>query len=90
MTYIDPIHLLLPITSIIVLQSCEGKPKCNLEPPELIEPHCVDDCVEQRCIRRYETDGCLGQTWYLAFDMEWFLVSPLVVYPLWLTKFGGN
>ena len=72
------------------IQSCEGKPKCNLEPPELIEPHCVDDCVEQRCIRRYETDGCLGQTWYLAFDMEWFLVSPLVVYPLWLTKFGGN
>ena len=34
------------------------------------------------------TDGCLGQTWYLAFDMEWFLVSPLLVYPLWRTRLG--
>ena len=33
-------------------------------------------------------DNCLGQTWYLAFDMQWFLVSPLVVYPLWLAKYG--
>ena len=33
-------------------------------------------------------DSCIGQTWYLSFDMEWFLVSPLVVYPLWLGKFG--
>ena len=32
--------------------------------------------------------GCMGHTWYLAFDMEWFLISPLVAYPLWLTKFG--
>ena len=37
---------------------------------------------------RARTDGCLGQTWYLAFDMEWFLVAPLVVYPLWRSKFG--
>ena len=34
-------------------------------------------------------DGCIGQTWYLAFDMEWFLVSPLVVYPLWLASAGS-
>ena len=27
-------------------------------------------------------DTCVGQTWYLAFDTEWFLVSSLVVYPL--------
>ena len=33
-------------------------------------------------------DSCIGQTWYLAFDMEWFLVSPLIVYPLWLGKYG--
>ena len=33
-------------------------------------------------------DNCMGQTWYLAFDMQWFLVSPLVVYPLWLAKYG--
>ena len=33
-------------------------------------------------------DGCMGQTWYLAFDMEWFLVAPLIVYPLWMTKYG--
>ena len=33
-------------------------------------------------------DSCLGQTWYLAFDMQWFIVSPLVIYPLWLAKYG--
>ena len=25
---------------------------------------------------------------FIAFDMEWFLVAPLVVYPLWKSKFG--
>ena len=35
-----------------------------------------------------EGDCCLGQTWYLCFDMFWFCLSPLVVYPLWRTKFG--
>ena len=34
------------------------------------------------------TDGCIGQTWYLAFEMEWFLASPLLIYPLWRGKFG--
>ena len=33
-------------------------------------------------------DCCLGQTWYLMFDMIWFCLSPLIVYPLWRTKFG--
>ena len=35
-----------------------------------------------------EGDCCIGQTWYLCFDMFWFCLSPLVVYPLWRTKFG--
>lgn len=25
----------------------------------------------------------MGQTWYLAVDMQLFLVAPLVIYPLW-------
>ena len=36
----------------------------------------------------HSTDGCIGQTWYLAFEMEWFLASPLLIYPLWMGKFG--
>ena len=36
----------------------------------------------------HRVDYCLGQTWYLAFDMQWFIISPLVVYPLWSSKFG--
>lgn len=26
---------------------------------------------------------CMGETWYLACDMQMFLVSPLFIYPLW-------
>ena len=33
-------------------------------------------------------DMCLGHTWYLAFDMMLFIVSPLIIYPLWRTKNG--
>ena len=33
-------------------------------------------------------DACIGQTWYLSFDMIWFCLSPLIVYPLWQTKHG--
>ena len=33
-------------------------------------------------------DGCMGVTWYLAFDMQWFIISPLIVYPLWLARNG--
>ena len=38
------------------------------------------------------TDGiCLGQTWYLACDMQMFVVSPLVILPLfyWRKRHGG-
>ena len=31
-------------------------------------------------------DNCLGQTWYLSFDMVAFILSPIVVYPLWRTR----
>ena len=30
----------------------------------------------------------MGQTWYLSVDMIFFILSPLVVYPLWRSKFG--
>ena len=33
-------------------------------------------------------DACMGQTWYLSCDMLLFIVSPLVIYPLWRGKFG--
>jgi peptidoglycan/LPS O-acetylase OafA/YrhL len=26
---------------------------------------------------------CLPQTWYLAVDMQLFILSPIVLYPLW-------
>lgn len=26
---------------------------------------------------------CMGQTWYLACDMQMFILSPLFIYPLW-------
>ena len=30
---------------------------------------------------------CIGQTWYLSFDMEWFLVAPImIIYPMWIWK----
>ena len=28
---------------------------------------------------------CLGQTWYLDNDMQMFIISPLIIYPLWRT-----
>merc|ERR1712223_1906243 len=31
--------------------------------------------------------ACMGQTWYLSCDMLLFLVSPLLIYPLWTGKF---
>ena len=33
-------------------------------------------------------DCCIQQTWYLSLDMILFCLSPLIVYPLWRTKFG--
>ena len=32
--------------------------------------------------------SCIGQTWYLSCDMLLFVVSPLLIYPLWTGKFG--
>ena len=32
---------------------------------------------------------CMGETWYLAVDMQLFLVSPLIIYPLWRWKWVG-
>ena len=32
---------------------------------------------------------CVGQTWYLANDMQMFIITPLILYPLWkLNKVG--
>ena len=30
-----------------------------------------------------EPASCLGQAWYLANDMQFFVISPLIIYPLW-------
>ena len=32
---------------------------------------------------------CMAETWYLANDMQFFLLSPLLVYPLWRWKAYG-
>ena len=32
--------------------------------------------------------GCVGQTWYLSCDMLLFIVSPLIIYPLWRGRLG--
>jgi peptidoglycan/LPS O-acetylase OafA/YrhL len=31
----------------------------------------------------------MGQTWYLAVDMQLFFVSPLFIYPLWRWRKWG-
>merc|ERR1712117_950726 len=28
-------------------------------------------------------NGCLGQTWYLGNDMQFFIISPLIIWPIW-------
>ena len=30
-----------------------------------------------------EPAACIGQAWYLANDMQFFVVSPLIIFPLW-------
>ncbi|CAG7819852.1 unnamed protein product [Allacma fusca] len=35
---------------------------------------------------KHETGGCYGEAWYLANDMQFYLLSPLVIYPLWRWK----
>lgn len=32
---------------------------------------------------------CIGQAWYLAVDMQLFLLSPLFIYPLWRWRKAG-
>ena len=27
--------------------------------------------------------GCMGQTWYLAVEMQCFIITPLLIWPLW-------
>lgn len=34
-------------------------------------------------------DECTGQGWYLAADMQLFVVSPIFIYPLWKWKKAG-
>ena len=36
-----------------------------------------------------QMDECTGQGWYLAADMQLFVVSPLFIYPLWKWKKAG-
>ena len=31
----------------------------------------------------------MGQTWYLAIDMQLFIISPIFVYLLWRSPFSG-
>ena len=30
-----------------------------------------------------QDDQCLGQTWYLANDMQFYFLSPIILLPLW-------
>ena len=32
---------------------------------------------------------CLGQSWYLANDMQFFIISPIFIFALWYNKFIG-
>ena len=32
---------------------------------------------------------CMNETWYLACDMQLFIFSPLLIYPLWKSKWTG-
>ncbi|CAG7728020.1 unnamed protein product [Allacma fusca] len=36
-----------------------------------------------------ESDLCYPESWYLANDMQFFLLSPLLIYPLWRFKLIG-
>ena len=38
--------------------------------------------------RREGGGQCVGQGWYLGTEMWLFFFSPLIIYPLWLSKFG--
>ncbi|XP_057365447.1 nose resistant to fluoxetine protein 6-like [Daphnia carinata] len=32
---------------------------------------------------------CMGETWYIAVDMQLFIIAPLLIYPLWRWKNTG-
>lgn len=32
-------------------------------------------------------DQCIGPTWYLSVDMQLFILSPLIIYPLWRWRY---
>ena len=35
-----------------------------------------------------ESASCMGVTWYMANDMQFYWVSPFIIYPIWLaTKY---
>jgi len=34
-------------------------------------------------VNNYVSMDCLGQTWYMAVDMQFFIISPLIIYSLW-------
>lgn len=36
-----------------------------------------------------QTECCLGQTWYLANDMQFYILSPIIFLPLWYTRKYG-
>ena len=35
-----------------------------------------------------QANYCLGHTWFLSVDMIFYFLSPLLIYPLWISKFG--
>ena len=40
-------------------------------------------------INNFGHQGCLGQTWYLAVDMQLFILSPIAIYTLWKKPRAG-
>ncbi|CAG7717757.1 unnamed protein product, partial [Allacma fusca] len=40
-------------------------------------------------ILKFEPGPCFRGGWYLADDMQFFLLSPLLIYPLWKWKKTG-
>ncbi|KAJ3434234.1 o-acyltransferase [Anaeramoeba flamelloides] len=38
---------------------------------------------------RHYTDSCLGQTWYLANDFQFFIIAPLIVWIAWKSRKVG-
>ena len=37
----------------------------------------------------FEGASCLGQTWYLANDMQFYILSPIIFLPLYKNRKGG-